>query len=64
MPIPLPWKKEKTEDELLEENKRLSLVYSNEEIRAAIREAKQKYGVTPKSFGNNIVSFMKWFKSH
>ncbi len=63
MPIPF-LQHEKTLEELTEDNERLRALYSNEEIKAAIREAKQKYGVTPKSFGNNIVSFMKWFKSH
>ncbi len=63
MPIPF-LQREKSIEELQAENERLNVLYSNEEIRAMIRKAKQKYGVTPKSFGNNLTAFVKWFKSH
>ncbi len=71
MPIPNPFKREKTADEELEDverlrakNERLRLEYSNEEIQSALKEARQKYGVSLKSFGGNVTSFMKWFKAH
>lgn len=63
MPMPNPFQKEKSIDELREEDERVDLQYSIEQKRAAIREAKRR-GVDVKSFGGNISALIKWIKTH
>jgi hypothetical protein len=62
MPIPFI-QREKTIDELQDEEERTNLQYSIEQKRAAIREAKKR-GVSLKSFGGSFSSLIKWLKEH
>ncbi len=63
MPIPNPFAREKTLEELQNEEEKTDLIYSIEQKRAAIREAKKR-GVSLKSFGGSFSSLFKWLKTH
>lgn len=55
--------REKSLSDLQEEDEKLSVEYTVEQKRAAIRELKKR-GVDPKSFGWNISSIISWLKTH
>ncbi len=56
-------KKEKSLEELEEENERVSQELSLAQKQAAIKRLKQA-GLTPKSFGNRWSAILAWLKSH
>lgn len=58
-----PFHKEKSLEDLEEEDEKVSHEYSIAQKKALIRAA-NKRGVNIKSFGGNFSALVKWFKTH